>query len=141
MSDANVARAALTGRWNLTEFKRKFSDTGEVVDVMGPAPRGILNVSADGYVSVLITAGERTIETPPEKLFATIMAYSGPCTVDAERFITNVELAWHPSWVGTQQVRNYEIVGDELRITTAEQTHPAYPGRLGRGILVWRRAA
>jgi ribosomal protein L31 len=140
MSDANAARAALTGRWNLTEFKREFSDTREVIDVMGPAPSGTLSVSDDGYVAVLITAAGRTAETPPEKLFATLMAYSGPCTVDAQRFITNVELAWHPAWVGTQQVRNYTIAGDELRITTDEQTHPAYPGRLGRGILVWRRA-
>ena len=129
----------LTGRWNLVEFKRIFSDNGETADVMGPDPRGMLNVSADGYVSVLITAAGRTLETPPEQLFATIMAYSGPCTVDAERFITTVELAWHPSWVGTQQVRNYAIVGNELRITTAEQTHPSYPGRLGRGVLVWNR--
>ena len=120
MSDANAARAALTGRWNLTEFKREFSDTREVIDVMGPAPSGTLSVSDDGYVAVLITAAGRTAETPPEKLFATLMAYSGPCTVDAQRFITNA--------------------GDELRITTDEQTHPAYPGRLGRGILVWRRA-
>jgi ribosomal protein L31 len=140
MSDANAARAALTGRWNLTEFKREFSDTREVIDVMGPSPSGTLSVSDDGYVVVLITAAGRAAETPPEKLFATLMAYSGPCTVDAQRFITNVELAWHPAWVGTQQVRNYTIAGDELRITTDEQTHPAYPGRLGRGILVWRRA-
>ncbi|HEY5349330.1 MAG TPA: lipocalin-like domain-containing protein [Candidatus Lustribacter sp.] len=105
MSDAH-ARVALTGRWNLVEFKRKFSDTGETSDVMGPAPSGMLNISADGYVSVLITAGERTAETPPDTLFATIMAYCGPCSADAERFTTSVELAWHPSWVGTQQVRN-----------------------------------
>jgi hypothetical protein len=60
--------------------------------------------------------------------------------VDAQRFTTQVEVAWHPAWVGTQQVRNYTIAGDELRIMTDEQTHPAYPGRLGRGILVWRRS-
>jgi ribosomal protein L31 len=131
----------LTGRWNLVGFKRQFSDDGEVVDVMGPEPRGVLSVSPDGYVSVLITAGERTADSPPDRLFATLMAYSGPCTVDAQRFVTQVELAWHPSWVGTQQARNYALAGDELRITTDEQTHPAYPGRLGRGILVWRRAS
>jgi ribosomal protein L31 len=140
MIDTNAARTALTGRWNLTEFKREFSDTGETVDVMGPTPRGTLSVSPDGYVSVLSTAAERAADAPPEKLFATLMAYGGPCVVDAQRFTTQVEVAWHPAWVGTQQVRNYTIAGDELRIMTDEQTHPAYPGRLGRGILVWRRS-
>jgi hypothetical protein len=129
----------LTGRWNLLAFKREFSDGGEVVDVMGPEPRGMLSVSPDGYVSVLITAAERAADSPPERLFATLMAYSGPCTVEAQRFVTRVELAWHPSWVGTLQVRNYALAGNELRITTDEQTHPAYPGRLGRGILIWQR--
>jgi Lipocalin-like domain len=106
---------------------------------MGPEPRGMLSVSPDGYVSVLITAAERAADSPPERLFATLMAYSGPCTVEAQRFVTRVELAWHPSWVGTLQVRNYALAGNELRITTDEQTHPAYPGRLGRGILIWQR--
>ena|SRR5665213_3192697 len=136
--DASVAE--LAGLWKLVEFKRRFSDTDEVIDVMGPLPNGILKVSPAGYVIALITASDRTAETPAEKLFTTIMAYSGPCTVEADRFITNVEVAWHPSWVGTQQVRYFELADDELRIMTAEQTHPSYPGRLGRGILLWRRA-
>jgi len=29
MIDTNAARTALTGRWNLTEFKREFSDTAK----------------------------------------------------------------------------------------------------------------
>jgi hypothetical protein len=125
----------------LLEFKRRFSDSGEVIDVMGPSPHGVLSISDDGYVTVVITGTQRAADDPPAELLASLMAYSGPCTIEAGRFTTHVDIAWHPSWVGTDQVRYFERDGDTLRISTAEQTHPAFPGRLGRGILLWRRSA
>ena len=123
----------------LLEFKRRFSDTGEIVDLMGSSPRGVLSISDDDYVTVVISGTGRTVDNAPADLFASLMAYSGACTIEADRFTTHVDNAWHPSWVGTDQVRYFERDGDILRISTAEQTHPAFPGRLGRGILLWRR--
>jgi hypothetical protein len=130
---------ALAGTWMLLEFKRRFSDSGELLDVMGSHPRGVLSISEDSYVTVVITGTERSADDAPADLFASLMAYSGKSTLEGDRFTTHVEIAWHPSWVGTDQVRFFEREGDTLRISTAEQLHPAFPGRLGRGILVWRR--
>lgn len=132
-------RPGLAGVWRLLDFKRTFSDNGETVDMMGPEPRGVLLLTESGRISVLVTSGARDAEAGPAALFASLMAYSGRCAVEGERFVTNVDVAWHPSWVGTEQVRFYELDGDELRIVTAEQTHPSFPGRLGRAILRWRR--
>ena len=130
---------ALTGSWQLVAFKRMFSDNGELIDVMGPDPRGVITLGADGRMTAVIAASGRTAETPPAELFASFMAYSGRYTLHENRFITEVDVAWHPLWVGSQQVRYFELHDGELHITTAEQLHPAFPGRLGRGILVWRR--
>jgi hypothetical protein len=134
-----MSASSLTGSWQLVAFKRKFSDNGDVVDVMGPDPRGIITLGADGRMSAIITASERSVETPAADLYASLMAYSGRYTLDGNRLVTEVDVAWHPAWVGSQQIRYFDLEGDELHITTAEQTHPAFPGRLGRGILVWRR--
>jgi Lipocalin-like domain len=127
------------GTWKLVAFKRKFSDTGELIDVMGPNPQGAITLGADGRMSAVITASERDADTPPGELFGKLMAYAGRYTIDGDRFVTDVDVAWHPGWIGTQQVRYFELREDELHITTAEQTHPAFPGRLGRGLLIWRR--
>lgn len=137
----NESGEALVGRWRLVQFTRAFSDTGEIVDAMGPHPRGTLTVSDDRYMTVIITGDGRSEDLSVDRLFGTMMAYAGRCEIDDRQFITEVEVAWHPAWVGSHQVRNYELSGDELRIVTAEQTHPSYPGRLGRGLLVWQRAS
>jgi hypothetical protein len=127
------------GTWRLLAFKRSFSDTGELIDMMGPDPQGVITLGADGRMSAVITASGRSPEMPPSELFGNLMAYAGRFTLEGGRFVTDVDVAWHPSWVGTQQVRYFEFHEDELHITTAEQTHPAFPGRIGRGVLIWRR--
>ncbi len=36
-----------------------------------------------------------------------MLAYSGRFTADATRFVTHVDAAWMPAWVGTDQARDY----------------------------------
>jgi hypothetical protein len=47
----------------------------------------------------------------------------------SDRFITTVDLSWHPSY-GGEQLRLFTIDGDRLTIRTLEMTVPQYPGRL-----------
>lgn len=58
-----------------------------------------------------------------------------------DRFVTDVEVSWHPGWVGTDQARTFSIEDDILSITTGETLHPMFPGRNGLGVLKWRRAS
>lgn len=69
-----------------------------------------------------------------------MMAYSGKYRVEGEdKFITSVDLLWHPAWNGTEQTRFFKLDNDMLSITTAEQTHPLFANRVGRGVLVRRK--
>jgi hypothetical protein len=71
-----------------------------------------------------------------------MMAYSGPFRIEGEdQFITKIEVSWHPGWVGTEQARTFVVDGDILSITTAETSHPMFPGQTGRGVLKWQKAA
>jgi hypothetical protein len=127
------------GTWRLVAYKRTFSDTGELVDMMGPDPQGVITFGADGRMSAVITASGRSAEMSPAQLYANLMAYAGRFTITGDRLDTDVDVAWHPSWLGSRQTRYFAFHDDELHITTAEQTHPSFPGRLGRGVLIWRR--
>jgi hypothetical protein len=129
----------ITGTWRLVAFKRRFTDNGETVDMMGPEPQGVIALGADGRMSAIITGSGRSAEMPPADLFGSMMAYCGSYALEDDRFVTDVDVAWHPSWVGSKQTRYFEVRDGELHITTAEQLHPAFPGRSGQGLLVWRR--
>jgi hypothetical protein len=39
------------------------------------------------------------------ELFRSMVAYSGKWSIDREKFVTEVEIAADPGWVGTTQVR------------------------------------
>jgi hypothetical protein len=102
-------------------------------------------VLTDGaHMMALITAPDRPLPTDQAGLaaaFGSLLAYSGPYRVDGDRLVTDCDLAWHPAWVGTQQVRQISIDGDRLVLTSPAQAHPAYPGRPVRGVLAWQREA
>jgi hypothetical protein len=92
---------------------------------------------------VLVTASGRT---PPNDdagsadLFKGMMSYTGKYRVQSDRFVTRIDVAWHPSWIDTEQTRLFRLDGDRLSILTDTQTHPMYGTRKGKGIIVWDRA-
>ena len=98
----------IIGVWKLLSIQVEFADTGERADVYGPKAVGYLILTESERMMVLVTAGDRT---PPQSqgdaaaLFDTMMTYTGPCRIEGDKFITNVDVAWHPSWTGTYQPR------------------------------------
>ena len=134
----------LIGIWRLLSIRVEFQDTGERADMYGPHPSGFLILSANGRMMAIVAAGDRA---PPETeadraaLFDAMMAYTGNYRLEDDKFITFVDVAWHPSWDGTEQPRFFELEGDSLSIITPQQTHPRYPGRPVRGILTWHRSS
>jgi hypothetical protein len=136
-------RHPLVGTWTLVTVCFEFVDTGEVADLYGDRPTGRLILTRKGQLSVMITAGDRKRtegRADDAALFRSMMAYSGAYRIELDVLTTEVDLAWEPGWVGTHQVRHFKLDGDNLALTTAPQTHPMFPDRPGRGILLWRRA-
>src|SRR5207249_12095182 len=61
----------------------------------------------------------RSDRMPPKEdadgtaLFKAMMAFTGTYRLESDdKFITDVDLAWHPAWNGTQQVRFFKVDGD-----------------------------
>lgn len=134
-----MSESELIGLWTLVEAKREYVDTSEVVDLYGPDPAGYLLLAPGGRMMALITASARSASGDAAGLFGELMAYSGTYRVEGNRWVTDVDVAWHPDWIGTQQEREFRIVDGELHIRAMAQEHPSRPGRVGRGLLRWRR--
>ena len=134
----------LIGTWQLVSIQFELADTGECVDMYGPNPSGFVILTDGGRFMGIVTSADRappTNEADRAALFETMMAYSGRYRVEGEnKFITAVDIAWHPAWNGTEQTRLFKLSGDTLSIATAQQTHPLFPGRMGRGVLVFQKA-
>ena len=135
----------LFGVWKLMSLQFVLTGTGERTDMYGADPLGYIFITPDNRMMTVITSKGRKPsdgESGDAVLFRSMMAYSGPFRIEgADRFVTEVEVSWHPGWVGTEQARTFSIVDDILSITTEETLHPMFPGRKGRGVLKWQRTS
>ena len=131
----------LLGFWRLVSIQARMEDTGELLDLYGPDPRGTIVFGA-GHMAAVVAASGRappTNEAETAAVFRGMMAYAGRYTVEGDRIVTEVDAAWHPAWEDTRQVRFVDLDGDRLTLTTEVQGHPAHPGRRMRGIVVFTR--
>jgi hypothetical protein len=133
----------LVGSWRLLSLQMEMEDTGEIAEPWGTRPQGRLVVTPEGRLITVTTAGDRL---PPETdaeaspLLGSMVCYSGKTRMDGNaRFVTEVDVAWHPSWLGTQQARNFTLEVDVLYVRTDVLTLPAYPRRSAYAMLSWRR--
>ena len=130
------------GAWTLVSMHFVFDDNGERVEVYGPHPDGVIVLTEQGRMAGIITPGAETqrANTDAATLLRNMLAYSGPYRIEGDKFVTKVDIAWHPSWVGTEQVRFFRVEGDRLFIATPPHTLPRYGDRLGHSVLEWKRA-
>ena len=134
----------LVGAWRLVSGYFVAQDTGDRRDIFGAEPFGRAVFDPNGRMLVLITpAGRSPAESTSEMaaLYKSMAAYTGRWSIDGEKFVTKVDGAWDPSWVGTEQVRYYTFDGETLSLRTAPIEHPAFAGQMVIGYLDWQREA
>jgi hypothetical protein len=141
MSQPIDPRSALIGTWELLAVQFESADNGERQDLFGPTPHGRLVLTDAGDFMTVITSGDRAPTRDVTRLFETMMAYTGKFHLDGDKIIISCDLSWHPDWVGTKQVRFFKLDGEKLYLRSSKQTHPRHPGKLGYGVIDWRRAS
>ena len=140
MTQAASAPNPLIGTWKLVSFQFETEGSNERRDAYDGHPSGFIIITPDGRLMALLTAGDRARDAPRGSLFDRMMAYSGRYRLEGyDRFVVDVDVAWHPAWAGTEQTRFFKLDGDTLSIITAPVEHPAFPGRRIRGVINWRR--
>jgi len=134
-------RAPLVGVWRLVSFEREFQGSDEREYPMGKVPSGYIQFTAEGRMTVVITAeGRKAPATDADRaaLYNTLVAYTGGYRVDGDKWITKVEVSANPAWVGTEQTRNFKVAGDRLQEITAWMTRP--DNKVARAVITYERS-
>jgi Lipocalin-like domain len=137
----------LVGTWRLRTWKNVGSN-GSAVDPMGEQPLGYIFYNHDGYVSVEIMAAHRMPYRDPNpfggtdaersEAMSTYLSYAGSYEMlpGQDTVIHHIEICSLPNWIGNAQVRDAELDGDVLRLTSKPIT---VQGVEYTGELVWDR--
>ena len=124
----------VVGTWKLISAEDIDPKTGKWIPyTFGNPPSGYFIYDATGHASIqIMTTPPVKIASPdsptPEEalaIFNGYIAYYGTYTVDDANISVQVEGAWDPSQVGTNQARPYKLSGDTLIIgdqTTYKRT-------------------
>ena len=132
------------GVWRFIAGYAIAEETGERIELYGAEPRGYGIFEPGGRMMAMLGASGRVPgESVSEmaELYRSMVAYSGKWSVDAEKFITEVDLASDPSWVGTTQVRFYTYDGQIMSLRTPPVALPAFNGRTAVIYAEWQREA
>lgn len=110
---------------------------------MGERPSGYVIFTPEGRLSFTLTAqGRKKPSNLDEhaRLLQSIIAYTGIYRLEGNRWITDVDVAWNPEWVGTQQIRFYQVEGELLTVQTPWRVMPNWPDKgLTRSIVTFQR--
>jgi len=137
-------RAQVQGVWKLVSNEVEIQSTGQKEFPMGQKPTGYVTFTAEGRVFFVLTGeGRNPAKTDQERaaLLGSLVAYTGTYRLEGDKWITKVEVAWNPEWVGTEQARSYKIDGDRLQVLTPWQIMPNWPDKgMTRSLLTFERS-
>src|SRR3954451_24802075 len=109
-------RLSPVGTWKVLSFQIEFEDSDERQEPYGKNPLGHVVITEERLIAV-ITGSERATDATAQELFDSMMAYSGRFRMQGDDcFGTTVDSAWQPAWLGTDQVRFFNINGEMLSV-------------------------
>lgn len=126
-AEENTNAKEIQGIWKLVSYVIEVKDTGEKFPPMGEHPSGYTIFTPEGRTWFMLTGDGRKAGTTIEekaKLLDTMVAYAGTYRIEGDKWITSVEVAWNPAWVGTEQARQFKVEGDKLQVLTPWRLMP-----------------
>jgi len=132
------------GAWKLVSYEVEVQSSGEIMLPMGKAPTGYVMFSPESRVWFVLTGdGRKPAKTAEEKaaLLDSLVAYSGTYRLEGDTWITSVEVAWNPAWVGTEQRRPFRLEGKLLKVLTPWRVMPNWAEKgMTRSIITFERS-
>jgi hypothetical protein len=139
-----AAQTPVTGVWNLVSYEVESQATGQREPVLGKAPAGNIIFMPEGRMMVVLTGeGRKPAGSDPERadLFKSLVAYSGTYRIEGDKWVTRVDVAANPAWVGGEQTRSFRIDGNRMQESTGYMQWPIRPDKgTVRFVLTWERA-
>jgi Lipocalin-like domain len=121
---AQTTDSPLVGLWKLVSWEAKGPEN-QTIKTYGEHPGGYYLFTKSGRMIFLMIGNNRTAPatTPPTdaevtKLYSTLSAFDGTYKVEGNsRFVFHVDDSWNQSWTGTDQTREFKIIGNNLTVT------------------------
>lgn len=140
---------ALVGVWTFGSYETKGIDGDDVAYPLGEHATGMIMYTADGYMSVQISAADRPEYadgslhggTEPERAAAAAgyLAYAGTCSVDGDVITHRPVASLFPNWEGSDVPRRAVIEDGTLSLDLLEPIQQE--GQARTGTLRWHRAS
>lgn len=131
MVTAVFAQGPLTGTYRVASLTAEV-DGASPKAMFGNSPRGFAMFTST-RVTFLITAEGRKFGKSAEEraaLWDTLAAYSGTYRLDGSKFVVSVDVSANEIWNGTRQVRNWQLDGKRLTITTERAPYSRDPSKM-----------
>jgi hypothetical protein len=132
------------GTWKLVSYEVEVQATGQKGPVMGNKPTGYAAFLPNGRVFFVLTGEARKPAKSDQEraeLLSTLVAYSGTYRIEGDKWVTKVEIAWNPEWVGTEQTRSFKVDGQRLQVLTPWRLMPNWADKgVTRSIVTFERA-
>ncbi len=136
--------AQVTGVWKLVSYEVEIQATGQKEYPMGQSPTGYVIFTPEGRVFFVLSGeGRKPAKTVQERadLLNSLVAYTGTYRLEGDRWITKVEVAWNPEWVGTEQTRSFKVEGNRMQVLTPWRVMPNWPDKgMQRSIITFERS-
>lgn len=137
-------KPGITGLWKLVSYVVEVQATGKIEPVMGQRPTGYVLFTPEGRAFFILTAeGRKPGKSAQERaeLLNTMVSYTGMYRTEGDQWITKIDVAWNPEWIGTEQRRNFKIDGNRLQVLTPWRIMPNWADKgMQRSIITFERA-
>ena len=131
------------GIWKLVAYEIEIQATGQKEPVMGKNPTGYVIFTPEGRVWFILTGeGRKAAKTVEDRaeLLNSLVAYTGMYRIEEDKWITKVDVAWNPEWVGTEQRRFFKVDGERLQVLTPWRVMPNWADKgMTRSIVTFER--
>ena len=117
----------LSGVWKLVAWRRIAGD-GSVSYPLGNDASGMLVYTADGRMTVQLTAADRPSLDTDDPLggdeherataYSTCLAYYGRYAVHGDTVVHTIDVSLFPNWSGAEQSRPFTVQDDQLVLRT-----------------------
>jgi hypothetical protein len=144
VGEKTYAQSEIIGIWKLVSYVKETISTGEREAVLGKNPTGYIIFTPEGRMMVMHTGeGRKAANTDQERadLFKSLIAYTGMYRIEGDKWISKVDVAANPAWVGTEQTRIFRVDGDCLQESTPVMQWAIRPEKeMVRFIIIYERA-
>ncbi|MEZ0251199.1 MAG: lipocalin-like domain-containing protein [Methylobacteriaceae bacterium] len=134
----------IQGLWKLVSYEVEVRKDGEKLPVMGDHPTGYAYFTPEKRVFFVLTGEDRKPakdDAQRAQLLETLVSYTGKFRLDGDKWIADLDVAWDPKWVGSEQTRTFTLDGERLWMLTPWRVMPNWADKgETRSIVTFERA-